>query len=181
MFKWRMIEIQKYEQDRREDFLFAVALCLIVAVVLSIAAAIITSGRFTGGGISTRDRLVLISAQSANIVTAGLVLAAVAALTFLGADRITRARPLVIITLVVGTAIVLLAAYTVVDVLTVHIPSVNGNDSLTVGLSDGASFSDRLGGILPSIGAAFIAIVALVGASRLGGVIDRRSIDDLIE
>jgi hypothetical protein len=177
-----MIEIEKTEHDRREDFLFAVALCLIVGVVLLIAAAIITSGRFTGSsGISTRDRLVIISAQSANVTTAALVLAAVAALTFLGVDRIARARPLVIITLVVGTAIVLLAAYAVVDVLTVHIPSVNGNDSLAVGLSGGVSFGDRLGGILPSIGAAFIAIVALVGANRLGGVIDRRGIEELIE
>jgi MFS superfamily sulfate permease-like transporter len=175
-----MIEIEKIERDRREDFLFAVALCLIVGAVLLIAAAIIRWVGFDATPFPTRLRIELISEQSANVTTAALVLGAVAALTFLGADRITRARPLVVVTLVVGTAILLLAAYTVVDILTVHIPSADGDGIATVALN-GSGFSQRLGAILPAIGTAFIAIVALVGANRLGGVIDHRGFDDLIE
>jgi hypothetical protein len=178
-----MLQIEKSEQDNREDFLFAVALCLTVGVVLLVAGAIISSGRFSGvAAISVRDRVELVAEQAANIVTAVLVLAAVAALWFLRAERVARARPLVVATLIVGTAIALLAVYTVGNILTIHIPGPNSNDTIAIGLSNGGSFNDRLGAVLPAVGTAFISLVAMVGANRLGNFTGgtRGSSDDLL-
>jgi cytochrome bd-type quinol oxidase subunit 2 len=173
VFKWRMLEMGKSEQDRRDDFLFSVALCLVVGVVLLIVAAIITSGRFSGSSaVSARDRIELISEQSANIVTAVLVLAAVAALWFLTTQRGARARPLVIVTLILAAGIALLAIYSVGNLLTIHIPGPGSADTVAIGLSNGESFTDRLGSVLPAAGTAFIALVAMVGANRLGNSIN---------
>ena len=163
-----MIEIEKNEQDRREDFLFAVALCLVVAVVLWVAAAIIRSGRISGNVISTRDRIELVAEQAANVVTAALVLAAVTALAFLRGERAARARPLVVLTLIVAAAVALLATFSVGNILTIHIPGPNSTDTFAIGVSSGASFTDRLGVVLPAVGTAFVALVAMVGANRIG-------------
>jgi lysylphosphatidylglycerol synthetase-like protein (DUF2156 family) len=169
VFKWRMSVIEQHERNRQYDFLQAAALCLVVGVVLLIVGAIFRSGSFDVPGLSTRNRIELIS-ESANVYTASLILAAVAALSFLPAERAARMRPLVVITLIVGIAIAILAMFSVVDVLTVHIPDSSSSSTFSIGLSQQhASFADRLGGILPALGAVFVALVASVGANRIGG------------
>jgi hypothetical protein len=166
VFKWRMLETGKSDQGRRDDLLFSVALCLVVAVVLVIIGAVLTSGSFSP--ISARDRLELISGQSANFVTAALVLAAVVALSFVAPERMARARPVLGLSFLVATVIALLATYSVVDILTVHIPSVGSDTSLSIGISHGSSVGTRLGTMLPQAGTAFIALVAMVSANRAG-------------
>jgi hypothetical protein len=166
MFKCTMSTIEQYQRNRQYDFLQAVALCLVVAVVLLMAGAIFRSGSHGLPGLSTRNRIELISGASANLYTAALVLAAVAALFVLPVERLVRMRPLVVFTMIVGVAIALLAMYTVVDVLTIHVPS--SSPTVTVGLSGDTSFPNRLGAVLPALGAVFVALVAAVGANRLG-------------
>jgi hypothetical protein len=160
--------IEQHERNRQYDFLQAAALCLVVGVVLVIVGAVFRSGSFGVPGLSTRNRLELISSGSANVYTASLVLAAVAALSFLPAERATRMRPLVVITLMVGIAIAVLAMFTVVDALTVHV-SNSSPTTLSLGLSDHTTFGDRASALLPALGAVFVALVAAVGANRIGG------------
>jgi hypothetical protein len=167
VLKWRMLPIENREQSRQQDLLFAIGLCLIVTVVLIIVGAIISSGRF--GSVSGRNRIELISGQAANIVTSALLLGAIAALAFLGPERVLRARPLVVVALVVGTVIALLAIFSIVDVLTVHVSDANPDNGLTFGLLNGSSTVDRIGAVLPQVGSLFTALVALVGGNRLGG------------
>jgi hypothetical protein len=164
-----MSMIEQHERNRQYDFLQAAALCLVVGVVLVMAGAVFRSGSFDIPGLSTRNRIELISGASANLYTAALVLAAVAALSFLPVDRAARMRPLIVITLIVGIAIALLAMFSVVDVLTVHIPSSSSTSTFSIGLSEHTSFADRLGAMLPALGAVFVALVAAVGANRIGG------------
>jgi hypothetical protein len=71
---------------------------------------------------------------------------------------------------VVGAAFVLLAVYSVVDILTIHIPDPNSTDGFAVGLSQGASMSDRLSVVLPQIGTVLIGLVAMIGANRFGNI-----------
>ena len=162
-----MVPIESQEQSRQQDLLFAIGLCLIVAVVLIIISAIISSGRF--GSISGRNRIELISGQAANLVTAALLLGAIAAFAFLSRERVLRARPLVVVALIVGTVIALLAIFSIVDVLTVHVSDANADNGVTFGLLNGSSTADRIGVVLPQVGSLFIALVALVGGNRLGG------------
>ena len=63
--------------------------------------------------------------------------------------------------------IVLLALFSVVDILTIHIPGPNSQESFSIVLSRGG-FKDRLATLLPEVAAMFIALVAMVGANRLG-------------
>ena len=161
-----MQEMAITEQDRRQDFLFSVALCLIAAVVLTIAGAVLRSGTFSGA--SARVQIEEISEQYANIVTAALVLAAVVALSFLAPARLARARPLVVIAFIVGAVVALLATYSVVDILSLHVPGPNSTDSISIGITPGLSFADRLGTVLPAVGTVLIALVAMVTGNRLG-------------
>ena len=77
------------------------------------------------------------------------------------------ARPLVVVVLIIGTVIALLATYSVVNIFTIHFPGGNSADVFTVTNAEG-SFASRLGNALPQIGSGFIAIVTLVGATRIG-------------
>ena len=63
--------------------------------------------------------------------------------------------------------IVLLALFSVVDILTIHILGPNSQESFSIVLSRGG-FKDRLATLLPEVAAMFIALVAMVGANRLG-------------
>jgi hypothetical protein len=161
-----MLETGKSEQDRRDDFLFSVALCLIVAVVLLLLGAVLTSGSFPH--ISARNWVELISGQSANFGTAALVLAAVAALSFVAPERMTRARPVLGLSFLVATVMALLATYSVVDILTVHVSAASFDTTLPIGFSQGSSVGARIGTVLPQVGTAFIALVAMVSANRVG-------------
>ncbi|MDQ1434593.1 MAG: hypothetical protein QOF59_1409 [Actinomycetota bacterium] len=162
-----MIEIQKHESQHRQDLLYAVGLCLIVAVVLVIVAAVLRATSQPYSGLSARNQIELVSRAGAGLEVSALLLGAVVALSFLPAERSESARPLVVIALIVGTIVALLATYSVVDVLTVHVPSANSSDAFTITNTEGA-FASRLSGALPQIGSVFVAIVALVGANRFG-------------
>jgi uncharacterized membrane protein YhaH (DUF805 family) len=161
------LHVENHERDRRQDFLFAIGLCLIVTVVLVLVGAVLSSGRF--GGVSGRNRIELISGQGANIISSALLLGAVAALAFLTPERVARARPLVVAALIVGTAIALLAIFSIVDVLTVHVSNPGADSGVSFALLNGTSAADRIGTVLPEVGSLFIVLVALVGGNRLGG------------
>jgi hypothetical protein len=162
-----MNTIEDRRQDRHEDLLFAVGLCLVVAVVLVIVAAVLRATSDPFSQFSARNQIELVSEAAANISIAALVLGAVVALSFLSTERIVSARPLVVVVLIVGTVIALLATYSVVDIFTMHVPGGNSADVFTVTNAQG-SFASRLSSALPQIGSGFIAIVALVGATRIG-------------
>jgi len=162
-----MLEMENNDSSTQPDFLYAAALSLIIAIVLIIVGAIIRSGTSPFSNLSGRNRIELISEGSANALTAGLLLGAVAALSFLKTDRRARTRPLLVGAFIVSAVIVLLAVYTVVDVLTMHVPGPDSSD-FSIGLSQGSSMSDRLSIVLPQIGTVLIALVALIGTNRLG-------------
>jgi hypothetical protein len=162
-----MSTIEHRRQDRHEDLLFAVGLCLIVAVVLVIVGAVLRATSNPFSHFSARNQIEFVSQAGANIPVAALLLGAVVALSFLPAERTVSARPLVVVVLIVGTAIALLATYSVVDVFTIHFPGVNSADVVTITNAQG-SFASRLSSALPQIGSGFIAIVTLVGATRIG-------------
>jgi hypothetical protein len=163
-----MSVIEQHERNRQYDFLQAAALCLVVGVVLVIVGAVFRSNTFDVQGLSTRNRIELVSGGSANVFTASLILAAVAALSFLPVERAVRMRPLIVITLIVGIVIALLAMFSVVDALTVHV-SNSSPTTFSIGLSEHTTFADRLSAMLPALGAVFVALVAAVGANRIGG------------
>ena len=160
-----MLQTANDEGDFRRDFAFAIAVSLVGATVLLILAAVLRATTFSGS--SVREQIELVSQGSANVVTAGLMLATVAALLQLASERSARARPILVATLIVSTVIVLLALFSVVDILTIHIPGPNSQESFSIVLSRGG-FKDRLATLLPEVAAMFIALVAMVGANRLG-------------
>jgi hypothetical protein len=162
-----MNTIEHRRPDRHQDLLFAVGLCLVVAVVLVIVAAVLRATSAPYSQFSARNQIELVSETGANISVAALLLGAVVALSFLPAERMVSTRPLVVVVLIVGTVIALLATYSVVNVFTMHFPGGNSADAFTVTNGQG-SFATRLSSALPQIGAGFIAIVTLVGATRIG-------------
>jgi hypothetical protein len=164
-----MIEIEKNENGRQQDFLLAVALCLVVAVTLLIVAAVLNASTFSN--LSARNWLEFVTQSGANVVTAGLVLAAVVALSRLTPEHAARARPILVGALLIGGVIVVLTVFSVFDFLTVHIPSPNSQDTFSLAFTHGDSVSGRLAAMLPSVAAMFIALVALVGANRLGSFV----------
>jgi|SRR5712671_2994061 len=163
-----MLPTENDERDFRRDFAFAIALSLVVATVLLILAAVLRATSFSGS--SVREQIELVSQGSANVITAGLMLATVAALLQLGSERSARARPILVAALIVSAVIVLLAVFSVVDILTIHIPGPNSQESFSIVLARGG-VKDRLAMLLPEVAAMFIALVAMVGANRLGNVV----------
>jgi hypothetical protein len=162
-----MLPTETNERDFRQDFAYAIALCLSVATVLLIVSAILRAAAYSG--TSVREHIELISQGAANVITAGLMLATVAALV-LAPQRSPRTRPILIGTLIVSGLIVLLTVFSVVDVVTIHIPGPNSQESVSVVLSRGG-FKDRLATLLPEVAAMLIALVAMVGANRLGNLV----------
>jgi hypothetical protein len=163
-----MLPTETNERDFRQDFAYAIALCLSVATVLLIVSAILRAATYSG--TSVREHIELISQGAANVITAGLMLATVAALVPLAPERSPRTRPILIGTLIVSGLIVLLTVFSVVDVVTIHIPGPNSQESVSVVLSRGG-FKDRLATLLPEVAAMLIALVAMVGANRLGNLV----------
>jgi cytochrome bd-type quinol oxidase subunit 2 len=161
-----MPETEKSPQDVSHDFLYLTAVCLVVAVVLYILGAILSSTTFSG--ISARDRIELISEQSSNVFIAGLVLAAIVALFHVTPERAPQFRAVVIATLFVAGVIAVLAVYTVGDILSRHIPTDGSGSSISFGLSQGGTLRARLGGVLPHVGALLLALLAMFGANRIG-------------
>ena len=148
------------------DFLYAAALCLVIATVLTILGAILSSWTFSP--ISTRDRIELISQQGANVGTAAFLLGAVAALFPLALEHAPRARPILIAALMVGAVIALLALYSIVNIATVHLSTADGGGTFSFGLAQGGSLKARLGTIAPQVGVLLVVLVAMVGANRAG-------------
>ena len=100
-----MLQTENDEGDFRRDFAFAIAVSLVGATVLLILAAVLRATTFSGS--SVREQIELVSQGGANVVTAGLMLATVAALLQLASERSARARPILVATLIVSTVIVL--------------------------------------------------------------------------
>ena len=163
-----MLQTENDERDFRRDFAFAIAVSLVVATVLLILAAVLRATSYSGS--SVREQIELVSQGSANVITAGLTLATVAALLQLGSERSARARPILVAALIVSAVIVLLTLFSVVDILTIHIPGPNSQESFSIVLARGG-VKDRLAMLLPEVAAMFIALVAMVGANRLGNVV----------
>jgi cytochrome bd-type quinol oxidase subunit 2 len=166
VFKWLMPEIEQDTQELFRDFLFVTAVCLIVAVVLVVMGAVLSSWTFSG--IALRDRLELISQQASNVLTAGFILAAVIALFQVTPERAPRYRAVTIAALIVGGIFALLALYSIGDVLTRHVSSNDSQGSLSLGFSQGASLRARLGAVLPQVGALLLELLAMFGANRIG-------------
>ena len=176
-----MADVGSGERDAREDLLLAVGLCLLAAVVLVFVAGLFFSySAFSGIGVSTRDHLELFSRRSSGFGNAALLLGAVLAFAALPAPRRIRVRPLFVLSFVAGAAIVLLSAFTIVDVLTRHVSQPG--DDVSIGLIRN-SFGARMSAALPAAASVTIAIVAVVAANRFGnidrGPRDRRLEDDV--
>jgi hypothetical protein len=161
-----MPETEKTSQELFHDFLYLTAVVLVAAVALLIAAAVLSGTTFSG--IPARDRVELISGQSANLLTAGLVLAAVVALFHVDPERTPLHRFVLIATLVVAGVIAILAVYTIGDVVSRHIPTGDDSSSIGVGLAQGATLKARIAGMLPALGALLIALLAMFGVNRMG-------------
>jgi hypothetical protein len=140
--------------------------------VLYIGGAVLRLYEFTKGS-SGHAKLEIVAGNVGNILTAGVILAAV--LAFMAADREHEAqvRPVAIIALVFAGIVVALAVYQVFDILTVHIPGVDASDAaLPSILNNGDSIGARIAGVLPALGALVVAAVALIGAIRVGNLAD---------
>jgi uncharacterized membrane protein len=159
-----MPETDESSQDVFHDFLYLTALCVVVAVVLFILGAVLASWSYSG--TSLRDRLEIISAQGANIFTAGFVLAAVVALFQSNPERAPQFRAVVIATAIVAVVIAVLAVFSVGDILTRHISAGDSQGSFP--LSQSATVRARLGAALPELGAVLLALLAMFGANRMG-------------
>lgn len=167
-----MLATETGERDARQDFLHAVALCLLAAVaLLAVGGVLFAFSSFPGAAISSRNRLELVSARSASPLNAFLLLALVAATFQLDAARASRARPVLIGAFVLGSAFVLLAAFSVIDYLTVHVATVGVGTapSVSIGLGS-ATVGDRLAAVSTPVAVMIITLVAMVGANRLGNM-----------
>ncbi len=169
-----MLATETGERDARQDFLYAVALCLLAAVaLLAVGGVLFAFWAFPGVAISNRNRLELVSARSASPLNAFLLLALVAATFQLDAARASRARPVLIGAFMLGGAFVLLAAFSVIDYLTVHVATVGVGagtaPSVSIGLGS-ATVGDRLAAVSVPVAVMIITLVAMVGANRLGNM-----------
>jgi hypothetical protein len=161
-----MPETENDTQELFHDFLYVTAVCLIAAVVLFVLGAVLSSWTFAH--ISLRNRVDLISAQTSNVLTTGIVLAAVVALFQVTPERAPRLRAVTIAALIVGVIFALFALYTIGDVLLRHVPADDSQGSISFGFSQGASLRARLGAALPQVAALLLALLAVFGANRIG-------------
>ena len=166
VFKCGMPESENDTRELFDDFLYITAVCLIVAVVLVVLGAILSSWTFSQ--ISLRNRLDLISEQGSNVLTTGFVLAAVIALFRATPRRAPGVRAVTIAALIVAAVLALLALYTIGDVLTRHVSADDAHGSISFGFSSGVSLRARLGTALPQVGALLLALLAAFGANRIG-------------
>ena len=95
VFKSSMIETQKHEPQHRQDLLYAVGLCVIAAVVLIIVVAVLRATSQPYSGLSARNQIELVSQTGSGVTVSALLLGTVVALSFLSAEHIASARPLV--------------------------------------------------------------------------------------
>jgi hypothetical protein len=161
-----MPEIEQDTQELFPDFLYVTAVCLLVAVVLVVMGAVLSSWTFPG--LALRDRVEIISGQASNVLTAAFVLAAVIALFQVSPERAPRFRAVTIAALVVGGIFALLALYSIGDVLTRHVSSNDSQASVSFAFSQGVSLRARLGAVLPQVGALLLELLAVFGANRIG-------------
>jgi hypothetical protein len=142
--------------DARQVWMITGSL-LVIAALAILAAGIFQAAEFSHD--SNRDRLQLLIQLGLSLNTAGLLLGAAIAFRAVGA----RARSLQTAVMIFAVVVAAGAIYTVFNVLTIHIPGVNLNDSASIGISPGG-WKERLSAMLPSVAAGAVAIAAIAVA-----------------
>lgn len=170
MFKWRMLPTETAPPRLRDDYMFLTGCALLTGIVLYLAGELIQAFNLSKGA-SGQIRLELIAGNFANILTAGVLLAAAIALMHVLADNKYRVRPIAVLIVVLAGVVVAFAVYQVFDILTMHIAN-DASDAVSFTVNDSGSFSSRLARVLPALGTLVVATVALLGAVRLGNVFD---------
>jgi hypothetical protein len=171
VLKWRMLPTEPSPTRLRDDFMFVVGCALVAAVVLYFAGDFLRMLQLTAGQ-SVHVRLEVLTQSIANVVYAGLLLAAVVAFMFVDREHDTRVRPVAIAVVILAGIVIALAIYQVFDSLTRHIPSVDSSGAVPFSLDYGSSLADRLIAVFPALGTLVVAIAALIGANRVGNVLD---------
>src|SRR5262245_6200707 len=152
MFKWRMLPTEETAPPRlRDDYMFLTGCALLTGIVLYITGGLLRAFVFAKGE-SWHNRVELIGANVAHILTAGGLVAVVVALMHVGRENTSRVRPVAVIVVILAGIVVALSAYLVFDVLTRHISNSDSGD-VAFAVTDSGSISTRLAAALPTLGA----------------------------
>ncbi len=156
------------DQNQRDDYAHAVATVLVVAAALLVVSGLFYAGSLTG--VSARDRFEFVSERSAEVLTSLLLIVAVAVLFFTTRTLTAQARRILVAVILIGALVVLLDAFSILDLLTRHYPSLS--DTADITFTETGSLAARLSGALPMAASMLIALVAMVGANRLGNLVN---------